>query len=171
MEAARLDRHCDDVVVVVGMGGAKAGRTPGVTPCLTRNRAALGFYGPWTPHDFGRAIQIARNPPQSVALRGGYIRQTARNDGGERPTLNMLERLLVRMSRACGLPRRSKDRWQHRQRIRTTWLALGLRLWRSSARGSLRSSLALLSCLSATALSLARQHAHARTTQRAHPIF
>ena len=60
--AARLDRHCDDVVVVVGTGGAKAGRMPGVTPCLTRNRAALGFYGPWTPHDFGRAIQIARNP-------------------------------------------------------------------------------------------------------------
>ena len=55
MESARLDRHCDDVVVVVGMGGAKVGRTPGVTPCLTRNHAALGFYGPWTPHDFGRA--------------------------------------------------------------------------------------------------------------------
>ena len=135
--AARLDRHCDDVVVVVGTGGAKAGRMPGVTPCLIRNRAALGFYGPWTPHDFGRAIQIARNPPRSAALRGGYIRQTARNDGGERPTLNMLERLLVRMSRACGLPRRSKDKWQHRRRIRTTWLALGLRLRRSGARGSL----------------------------------
>ena len=135
-KSARLDRHCDDVVVVVGMGGAKAGRTPGVTPCLTRNRAALGFYGPWTPHDFARAIQIARNPLRSVALRGGHIRQTARNDGGERPTLNMQERLLARMSRACGLPRRSKDRWQHRRRVRATWLALGLRLRRSSARGS-----------------------------------
>ena len=137
MGAARLDRHCDDVVVVVGMGGAKAGRAPGVTPCLTRNRAALGFHGPLTPHDFDRAIQIARNAPRSAALRGGYIRQIARNDGGGCPTLNMLERLLVRMSRACGLPRRSKDKWQHRQRIRTTWLALGLRLRRSSARGSL----------------------------------
>jgi hypothetical protein len=31
--------------------------------------------------------------------------------------------------------------------------------------------LALLSCLSATALSLARQHAHARTTQRAPNIL
>ena len=70
MEAARLNRHCDDVVVVVGMGGAKAGRTPGVTPCLTRNRAALGFYGPWTPHDFGRAIQIAKDSPSKCRVAG-----------------------------------------------------------------------------------------------------
>ena len=68
MEAAKLDRRCDDVVVVVGMGGAKAGRAPGVTPCLTRNRAALGFYGPWTPHDFGRATQIAKGSPSKFRV-------------------------------------------------------------------------------------------------------
>ena len=46
MEAAGLGRHCDDVVVVVDMDGAKARWMLDVSPCLTRNRAALGFYLP-----------------------------------------------------------------------------------------------------------------------------
>ena len=157
-----MDRHCDDVVVVVGMGDAKAGRTPGVTPCLTRNRAALGFYVPWTPHYFGRAIQFARNPPRSVALRGGYIRQTDRNDGGERPTLNMLERLLARTLRACRLRRRLKDRWQRA----STRPGLVRRLRRGSARGSLCCMPALL-CISATALSRAHPRARVHHSARA----
>ena len=46
MEAAGLDRHCDDVVVVVDMDGAKARSMLDVAPCLARNRAALRFYLP-----------------------------------------------------------------------------------------------------------------------------
>jgi len=46
MEAIRLDRHSDDVVVVVDMDGAKARWMLDVSPCLTRNRATLGFYLP-----------------------------------------------------------------------------------------------------------------------------
>ena len=57
-----MDRHCDDVVVVVGMGGVKVGRMPGVTPCLTRNRAVLGFYGPWTPHFFAERFRLQGIP-------------------------------------------------------------------------------------------------------------
>jgi hypothetical protein len=40
LEAAGLDRHCDEVVVVVDVDGAKARWTCDVSPCLTRNRAA-----------------------------------------------------------------------------------------------------------------------------------
>ena len=46
VEATGLDRHCDDVVVVVDMDGAKARWMLDVSPCLTRTRAALGFYLP-----------------------------------------------------------------------------------------------------------------------------
>ncbi len=46
MEAAGLDRHCDDVVVVVDMDGAKARWMLDVSPFLTWTRAALGFYLP-----------------------------------------------------------------------------------------------------------------------------
>ena len=46
MEAAGLDRDSDDVVVVVDMDGAKAHWMRNVSPCLTPNRAALGFYLP-----------------------------------------------------------------------------------------------------------------------------
>ena len=46
MEVAGLGRHSNDVVVVVDMDGAKAHWTRDVSPCLTRNRAALGFYLP-----------------------------------------------------------------------------------------------------------------------------
>ena len=45
MEAAGLGRHSDDVVVV-DMDGAKAHWMRDVSPCLTRNRVALGFYLP-----------------------------------------------------------------------------------------------------------------------------
>ena len=46
MEAIGLDRHSDDVSVVVDMDGAKARWMLDVSPCLTRTRAALGFYLP-----------------------------------------------------------------------------------------------------------------------------
>ena len=87
IEAAGLGRHCDDVVVVVDMDGAKAHWMHGVSPCLIRNRAAFGILlaCPWMPHDFGRAIQTCKESPQGAALQRGYIRQTARNDGGECP--------------------------------------------------------------------------------------
>ena len=43
MEAAGLGRHNDDVVVLVGMDGAKAHWMRDVSPCLARNRGTLGF--------------------------------------------------------------------------------------------------------------------------------
>ena len=46
MESTGLERHNNDVLVVVGMDGAKAHWMRDVSPCLTRNRAALGFYLP-----------------------------------------------------------------------------------------------------------------------------
>ncbi len=45
-KAAKLDRRNNDVIVAVDMDRAKAGWMRGVSPCLTRNRAALGFYLP-----------------------------------------------------------------------------------------------------------------------------
>ena len=46
IEAAGLGRHNHDVIVVVDVGGAKAGWMRDVSPCLIRDRAALGFYLP-----------------------------------------------------------------------------------------------------------------------------
>ena len=46
VEAAGLGRHCDEVVVVVDVDGAKTRWTCDVSPCLTRTRAASGFYLP-----------------------------------------------------------------------------------------------------------------------------
>ena len=39
---------------------------------------------PWAPHDFGGAIEIARNPRRSTAIEARYIRQATSNVGGER---------------------------------------------------------------------------------------
>ena len=63
MEAAGLDRHCDEVVVVVDTDGAKARWMLDVPVPDTEPRSfGILLAGPWTPHDFGRAVQIARNP-------------------------------------------------------------------------------------------------------------
>ena len=121
-KAAGLDRHCDDVVVVVDMDGAKARWMLDVSPCLTRYRAALGFYLPAR----GRRMTLA----ERFRLQGMLLRVLRCREGisdrqlgmmvGNVLSPNVLERLLVRMLRACGLRARLKNRWQHRRRIKTT---------------------------------------------------
>ena len=55
MEAAGLDRRSDDAVVIVDMDGANSHWMRNVSPCLTRNRSALGFYLPAR----GRRVTLA----------------------------------------------------------------------------------------------------------------
>ena len=99
VEAAGLDRHCDEVVVVVDVDGAKARWTCDVPPCLTRTRAALGFYLPAR----GRRMTLAeRFRLQGISLRVLRCREgiSDRQFGmifGNAFCLNVLERLLVRM--------------------------------------------------------------------------
>jgi len=120
--AARLDRHCDDVVVVVDMDGAKARWMLDVSPCLTRARAALGFYLPAR----GRRVTLAERfrlqgiPVRVLRCREGISDRQLGMMAGNALSVNVLERLLVRLLRACGLRRRLTDKWQRRQRIKTT---------------------------------------------------
>ena len=46
IEDERLDRHNNDDVIVVDIDAAKVHWMCGVSPCLTRTRAAVGFYMP-----------------------------------------------------------------------------------------------------------------------------
>ena len=55
----------------------------------------------------------------AVPSQAGDIRQLGMMVGNAL-SLNVLERLLVRMLRACGSRRRLEDKWQHRRRIKTT---------------------------------------------------
>ena len=122
VEAAGLDRHCDEVVVVVDVDGAKTRWTCDISPCLTRTRAASGFYLP--PR--GRRVTLAERfrlqgiPLRVLRCREGISDRQLGMMAGNALSVNVLERRLVRMLRACGLRRRLKDRWQHRQRIKTT---------------------------------------------------
>ena len=112
IEDAGLDRHSNDDVVVVDIDGAKVQWLCGVSPCLTRARAAAGFYMPAR----GRRMTLAeRFRLQGIPLRVLQYRQgiSDRQLGmmvGIALSLNVLERLLVRMLRACGIRKPLKDR-------------------------------------------------------------
>ena len=90
----------------------------GVSPCLTRTRAAAGFYLPAR----GRRMTLAeRFRLQGIPLRVLQYKQgiSDRQLGmmvGNALSLNVLERLLVRILRACGLRKPVKDRWAGRAR-------------------------------------------------------
>ena len=55
IEAAGLGRHNNYVIVIVDMDGVKARWMSDVSPCLTRNRSAFGFYLPAC----GRRVTLA----------------------------------------------------------------------------------------------------------------
>ena len=112
IENARLDRRNNDDVIVVDIDAAKVNWMYGVSPCLTRTRAAVGFYLPAR----GRRMTLAeRFRLQGIPLRVLQYRQgiSDRQLGmmvGNALSLNVLERLLVRILRACGLRKPVKDR-------------------------------------------------------------
>ena len=118
IENAGLDRHNNDDVIVVDIDAAKVHWMCGVSPCLTRTRAAAGFYLPAR----GRRMTLAeRFRLQGIPLRVLQYRQgiSDRQLGmmvGNALSLNVLERLLVRILRACGLRKPVKDRWAGRAR-------------------------------------------------------
>ena len=113
IEAAGLDRHSNDDVIVVDLDGSKVHWMRGVSPCLTRSRAAVGFYLPAR----GRRMTLA----ERLRLQGIPLGVLKRRRGisdrelgmmvGNALSVNVLERLLVRMLRACGLRKPLQDRW------------------------------------------------------------
>ena len=113
MDGAGLDRRSNDDVIVVDIVVAKVHWMCGVSPCLTRTRTAAGFYMPAR----GRRMTLAeRFRFQGIPLRVLQYRQglSDRQLGmmvGKALSLNVLERLLVRILRACGLRKPVKDRW------------------------------------------------------------
>ena len=121
-EVAGLDRHSDDAVVVVDMDGAKAHWMGDVSLCLTRNRAFLGILPacPWTPHDFGRAIEIAKES-RALRCRQGISDRQLGMMVGNAVSLHDLERLLARMLRACGFRRCLQDRRKQRHLGQARW--------------------------------------------------
>ena len=118
IDDAGLDRRSNDDVIVVDIDVAKVHWMCGVSPCLTRTRAAAGFYLPAR----GRRMTLAeRFRLQGIPLRVLQYRQgiSDRQHGmmvGNALSLNVLERLLVRILRACGLRKPVKDRWVGRAR-------------------------------------------------------
>ena len=113
IEAAGLDRHSHDDVVVVDLDGSKVHWMRGISPCLTRSRAAVGFYLPVR----GRRMTLAERfrlqgiPLGVLKRRRGISDRQLGMMVGNALSLNVLERLLVRMLRACGLRKPLHDRW------------------------------------------------------------
>ena len=66
---------------------------------------------PWAPHEFDGVIKIARNPSERCHAGGGIADRQLGMMVGNALSVNVLERLLVRMLKACGLRRPLHDRW------------------------------------------------------------
>jgi len=113
IEAAGLDRHSEDDVIVVDLDGSKVHWMRGISPCLTRSRAAVGFY---LPSRGRRMTLVERLRLQGIPLGVLQCRQgiSDRQLGmmvGNALSLNVLERLLVRVLHGCGLRRSLRDWW------------------------------------------------------------
>ena len=142
----------------------------GVSPCLTRTRAAAGFCLPAR----GRRMTLAeRFSLLGIPLRVLQCKQSIsdRQLGmmvGNALSLNVLERLLVRILRACGLRKPVKDRWVGRDEC-----AGRIDMHRSVDRPECRPMLVQrarsLRCTPALTVSFRARCAHANSHIHAHP--
>ena len=115
IEAAGYDRHSDTPVIIVDADGSKVHWMLGVSPCLTRTRAATGFY----IASRGRRMTLQ----EMLRLQGLPSRHILRHQGdvtdrqlggmiGNAISVNVLERIVGRVLPACGLVRGAlSDRW------------------------------------------------------------
>jgi DNA (cytosine-5)-methyltransferase 1 len=112
IEAAGLDRHSNDNVVVVDLDGSKAHWMRGVSPCLTRSRAAVGFYLPARGRrmTLPERLRLQGIPQEVLKSRRGISDRQLGMMVGNALSVNVLERLLVRILRASGLRMHLRDR-------------------------------------------------------------